>query len=107
MATVFANKRVSLYFHDLDCRFLEKSLRITVSILVATEYEAESNDCLCIVSVMVFANKRASFYFHDFDCRFLEKLVRIIVNNSFYLAATESEAESNDCVCIISACSQH
>ena len=44
MAMVFAKKRVSFYFHDLDRRFLEKSLGITVSISVASEYEAESND---------------------------------------------------------------
>ena len=86
MAMVFAKKRASFYFYDFDHWFLENSIRIIVSIWVAGEYEAESNDCVALYRrgplasmSMVFAKKRASFYFYYLDCRFLEKAMRIIV----------------------------
>ena len=50
MAMVPAKKGTTFYFYNLDCRFLEKSHGISVSILLATEYEAESNDCVCVIS---------------------------------------------------------
>ena len=51
---VGASRQCSAYrrfnFYDLNCKFLEKSIRIIFSMLVATECEAESNDCVCIIS---------------------------------------------------------
>ena len=50
MAEVVAKKRASFYFYDLDFRFLDKSIRITVFDLIPTEYAAESNVCTPIDS---------------------------------------------------------
>ena len=49
---------------------------------------------------MVVVNKRASSYLYDLDCRFLKNSHRLSV---LFWVATECKAESNDCLCIISA----
>ena len=70
----------SFYFDDLDCRFLEKSIINVVSIWVATEYEAESNDCVCIKSAWMMMSDTA------------------IGRSDSFLERTK-----HDCVCFISA----
>ena len=65
---------------DPDYRFLGKSHGITVSILVATECETESNDCVCIIPA--WSNSKIIVSVFQ-NCKLLGRGVRRISTNKW------------------------